>query len=575
MNKNLVSKKFFQQSLVQYILLFIVFIILASIFLHMSIAKINTQLPQHIDAYLVSWVWSWENHILLTNPLNLFNANIFAPFKNTLAYSETMLGSFLLAWPILLVSKNVILAYNLVVLLSFAISGLGMYLLAYYLTRNKLAAILAALIYAFAPYKLIHSVGHLHLTGMWLPYVFLYLHKFFKKQTWKNICLLTLFIILVFLTGFHYFIFLPIVILIFLAAYYTAKSFKFNKTNIKKIILSFVVLFFAVIPIIYPYIYLKQKYNFFRTVESIEAYSPNLINYLIPPFLYNFFYKQQDSMELAVGLGLVIIILFIFSLWYLFKIKKNKLYNTKNKTIFLIYFIILFIAFIISFGFYIRFNKSELGGLPTFYALFYLFMPGFESIRAVGRYSVFILLSVAIFISYGFSYFLQSQRDLTKKIVIYFIVITCLFSELAFVPVTKYSTINLLPGEKELFNWIKQQPAEKIFLHLPVGFKKSPLINLDIIYVFESRLYFRKIVNGYSGQNPPNYLNLVEDLNKLGPQRSLPLLKKFKVNYLIFHFDYYKNSDLVKNWYLRQLSGSKNIKYITHFGNNYVYEVVY
>jgi len=575
MNKLFFYKNFFKKHLTQCILLFILFIFLAIIFLNIPISKINTQLPEHVDAYLVSWIWSWEDHILLTDPLNFFNSNIFAPFENTLAYTEIMLGSFLLAWPILIIFNNPILAYSIVVLLTFAISGLGMYLLIYYLTKNKLAALLAALIYAFAPFKLIHSIGHLHLTGMWLPYVFLYLHKFFRIQTWKNILLLTLFVILVFLTGFHYFIFLPIIILVFFFTYYLSKSFRFNKDNIKKIILSLTILVLIFTPIILPFIQLKEEYNFVRSIETIEAYSPDLIDYLIPPVLYNYFYSSRSHMEMVVGPGLIIGLLFIFSLYYIFKKNQRIKSIQRNKTNFIIYFITASIAFIISFGFYIQFNSTNVGGIATFYSLFYYFIPGFDGIRAVGRYSIFVLLSITVFIGYGFTIYQQQCKNIFKKNIIYFLIIIFLFIELSLIPVVSYSEVKVYPNTEELFAWIRKQPPEKIFLNIPLGFRLNPEINLDIIHVFNSRLHFKRIVNGYSGQRPPNYDNLIYSLNISGPQKSLQLLEEFKVNYLIYYFDFYENPDEVRDWYINQLEQANNIKYVTNFGNNYVYEIVY
>jgi len=77
-------------------------------------------LPSGGDPLLVTYIWSWEMHQIPINPLELFNANIFAPFKNTLAFTEHMLGSLLLAWPLFLIFKNIgwILTSNATVLIN-------------------------------------------------------------------------------------------------------------------------------------------------------------------------------------------------------------------------------------------------------------------------------------------------------------------------------------------------------------------------------------------------------------------------------------------------------------------------
>jgi len=91
------------------------FMQLASMSLDIPWSEIDYKMPQR-DAYYISWVWSWNMEILANNPLNLFEANIYAPFSNTLAFSETFLGTTFMAWPILKATGNIALTYNLIIL---------------------------------------------------------------------------------------------------------------------------------------------------------------------------------------------------------------------------------------------------------------------------------------------------------------------------------------------------------------------------------------------------------------------------------------------------------------------------
>ena len=81
------------------------------------------------DALLNVWITAWDGRQLLADPLHLFDANIFYPYPRTLAYSELLLGNALLALPVTAISGNPVLGYNLALLLSFVLSGLGTYLL--------------------------------------------------------------------------------------------------------------------------------------------------------------------------------------------------------------------------------------------------------------------------------------------------------------------------------------------------------------------------------------------------------------------------------------------------------------
>ena len=51
------------------------------------------------DTRLYLWTLGWDLHALKTDPLHIFNANIFFPETQSLAYSEHLIGAALLALP--------------------------------------------------------------------------------------------------------------------------------------------------------------------------------------------------------------------------------------------------------------------------------------------------------------------------------------------------------------------------------------------------------------------------------------------------------------------------------------------
>ncbi|MEP7199670.1 MAG: hypothetical protein ABI874_07630, partial [Chloroflexota bacterium] len=123
------------------------------------------------DPVLNTYILAWDTHALVTDPLNVFNANIFYPLPNTLAYSENLIGDAIIALPIALLTGEPVLAYNFTFLLSFVLAGFGMYLFMLRVTRQPLAAFVAGVAFAFAPYR-IASLAHIQLlTVQWLPLV--------------------------------------------------------------------------------------------------------------------------------------------------------------------------------------------------------------------------------------------------------------------------------------------------------------------------------------------------------------------------------------------------------------------
>src|SRR5690242_1948333 len=61
------------------------------------------------DEHLLMWILSWDAHAFVHQPLRIFDANIFYPNSNTLAYSENLIGSGLIAAPVLWMTNNPVL----------------------------------------------------------------------------------------------------------------------------------------------------------------------------------------------------------------------------------------------------------------------------------------------------------------------------------------------------------------------------------------------------------------------------------------------------------------------------------
>ena len=140
---------------------------------------------QHMDAVpdlgdpLFSiWRFGWVFHKLGGDPRPLFSPNVFHPHQLTLTYSDSMLLPALTTAPLLAVGIHPVMAYNLVMILSFVASALAMYLLAERLTGSRAAAFVAGLLFGFYPYRFEHY-SHFELQMTYcMPLALLALHRF-------------------------------------------------------------------------------------------------------------------------------------------------------------------------------------------------------------------------------------------------------------------------------------------------------------------------------------------------------------------------------------------------------------
>jgi hypothetical protein len=139
------------------------------------------------DSLLNMWILAWgAEHVpkLLIGAISwseFWNANIFAPDPLALALSEHLFGQTLQILPVYWLTGNIILCYNLLFISSFALSGLGTYLLVHDLTGDRRAAFIAGLIYGFLPYR-IASVSHLQvMSSQWMPFALWGLNRFVTR----------------------------------------------------------------------------------------------------------------------------------------------------------------------------------------------------------------------------------------------------------------------------------------------------------------------------------------------------------------------------------------------------------
>ena len=113
------------------------------------------------DPLLQSWQVAWGGHALTDRPLHYFQSNAFWPLRDTLAFSDALVGYA----PSGLIGDGptaALVRYNLLFLFAYALAFVGAYLLARELRVRPLAALVAGAAFAYSPWRLAHD-GHLHI----------------------------------------------------------------------------------------------------------------------------------------------------------------------------------------------------------------------------------------------------------------------------------------------------------------------------------------------------------------------------------------------------------------------------
>jgi hypothetical protein len=131
------------------------------------------------------WLW-WDYHQTFHDPLHLFDATIFYPYKSTLAFSENDYGVALPFFPLFALGFRPITVVSVASLAAFAFSGYGMFRLTRTLTGSTGAAWVSGIVFAFLPYH-IQRLPHLaSISAEWIPLLLESLVLFARRQSWRR-----------------------------------------------------------------------------------------------------------------------------------------------------------------------------------------------------------------------------------------------------------------------------------------------------------------------------------------------------------------------------------------------------
>jgi len=159
------------------------------------------------DPLLNAWIVDWDVHALSHAPAHIYDAPIFFPARYPLAFSENLIGVGLVMLPFHLLGMGALPLYNLALLLGFALSGYGAYVLARTVTGALFPGILAGVFYAFVSFKFDH-LSHLQIIWSgWIPLMLAALLAYWRRPAIGRAALLCGAFVMNGLTNIHWLLF--------------------------------------------------------------------------------------------------------------------------------------------------------------------------------------------------------------------------------------------------------------------------------------------------------------------------------------------------------------------------------
>lgn len=528
------------------------------------------------DELVIAWIQNWVIHALTTSPLSLFDANIYYPYQNTLAFSDLFLTSSLLSFIPLRLIGEPIAAVNFNLIFSLISLGFFIYLLSFYITKDFLASILSGLLVIFSPAILDKKVHLQILSIQWMALSILFFLMFIKSSKTRYLVLSALFFVLQsynsFLPG-YFLVFFFITALVLLAFYKRKVLYSLLKLkNVSVIIVTIALL----IPIIIPYYKVSLKYDAVRDIRDSIHFALQPEDLLVTNEhsrlqsvlnTTNNFKQYPTNAEIKPGyLGFVLTLLTVICFIYFVK------YIKKKDFVFNSFFVTSLIGLILSFGPALHLNRVTIHNpfpiiLP--YALFYYVLPGFKGFRNSSRWEVLFIICIAIVIGIILSKFLIKYRVRTRYLiyVALFLGVVLEFNfpmKFVFVPQKKD-----FPKEH---SWLASMPQDSKSIIMPIYNWNMPYSSEEIKREYYSTIHFRKTVNGYSGFSPSKWQEqayyLMENFPK---QEAIGRIKKLKVDHIIIKKDEYNRLGLDGNVIIETIKNDKSLLLIKQFKDTYIF----
>jgi hypothetical protein len=510
------------------------------------VTHLSTYVPGNgADDPPLTWNLWWVGHALLDEGTNPFDCNyLFYPLGINLAFYTLTLLNGLLSIPLQAI-LGLVPASNLLLLSSFVLSGYGAFLLARHLlaagsrqqtagTRPSsgilhLAAFVAGLLYAFASNKMSYAaLGQWNIaSSQWIPFFVLYLFKTGEQpRRWRYPLLAALFLLLQAYAEMTYAAFLILFTALWLLWQLTllARSRVAGRPKpgpdlpdgpgqgvMPRIGADLVIMAFVCAVGLAPILAmmlpdLRAEGDIFAQGGGFaDVFSADLLGYLVPtmhhpllgPLVDRFQFDHTVGQHIYLGYSVLILALLGAVVWW-------------RRADVRFWFLSGLVFWLLTLGPTLRINGHDTGILLPFALVEQL--PFFKANRYPSRYSVLLVLSLAVLVAFGTHWLLTkvatskaqaAHRSMSLATCCVFVVAVLLFEHLS-TPLP-LSDMRVPPVYQAV---AAQMPDDSTLLDLPVAWRNGSRVTgtEDPIIMFEQyyqSVHHKPILAGNTSRNPP------------------------------------------------------------------------
>ncbi len=483
----------------------------------------------------VEQFWWYKHAIIDLGVSPLYDPNVFYPQGWYTATSSHSLTLMLPTIP-LTVLFGPITAYNLTMWWSFVFAALGVYVLIYYLTNDRLASILGGISYAFCMSRLLRAAGHLNVSvgSAWIPWIFVCLEISRRRESrrWRFFwSILAGGAYACSMLSYWYFVYL---VAVPLAAYFAYELWRNRRARsqlvsiVGKALITFGVAGILVAPLILVTFQARaiagvQPFAYDATTQY--AASPE---HFVLPNRYNPIWGnwvrasfpdlgEQDF----VFLGLTTIALAGLAV-------VKRVHPRVG-----VFACVALVSTILALGPALQWNDKPIELLlpgfaraltiPLPGALLYRYAPMFNAIRVWARFSLVTSAALGVLAGLAVAH-LQPRLRWGRVWVLGLIAIVALESIGSPFHVVSAKDLN-----REVDRWLATQPGQFAVMELPLNDR----LNGSLMY---SRMLHDNVslATGYTAAVPAFFLKATPEFNAFPNQKTVNTLKRWKVRYLLY-----------------------------------------
>jgi len=486
---------------------------------------IPTAMPNCLDNecaenLLCVWIVGEGGRRLYQHPLSLFDANIFYPFRHTLAYADSMLSAGALVAPLNAITGNPILGYDLYYLATYVLSALGAYLLVGEITGDARAGLLAGWLFALSPEHWRYHGFLPAISVQWVPFVLYTWIRFLEMPgTGRGIALAAA--LMAHLgAGTYHGVMLPALLVPWALVLLVTRCW-----SIRRWLLSAAVLgpaLAAGLLFYLPYIVVRREIEFDRPVlgwaSDYQYWGP-----FVHPLAY--LGDPRDSAHFFVS-PLPFVFLAIAGIASAFRRHPIRPAPRREGRHLVAALIFTFVAAAVSLGV----NKVSVAGLFAVPGpFFYLHrLPGFDYIRAPNRYTMLVACGGALVGGIAIAVTLRRVRSQAASLALALLFGSIIVLDARIwepMPLTHLSPPSEVPA---VYRWLATTPEGAAVLEYPLAFFGG-----NSVYMFYSLYHGHPLLNGYSGIIP----RFDDALNGFPDDVSLRTLQDAGISYVIVHTD--------------------------------------